>query len=180
MADALVKEKKKDGERLYYRGLSAVTYTLREEIKRLKKVPRVTKAKDIKLKIGSQRSGVHILTPGHGTSQVLYVHYIVLTPGAKSGKHGHMNEAVFYILDGKGHEIHDGIRYDWEAGDVVVVHNACVHQHFNDDPNRPVRALIIKSKPLYLFMNLLMEEDVEKSRGAIPGQENFKPTFLPE
>lgn len=62
----------------------------------------------------------------------------------------------------------------------MVVENAFVHQHFNDDPNRPARALIIKSKPLYLFMNLLMEEDVEKSRGVIPGQENFNPTFLSE
>ena len=48
-----------------------------------------------------------------------------------------MNEAAFYILDGEGYEIHDGIRYDWKAGDVAIVHNNCVHQHFN--ASRPSR-----------------------------------------
>ena len=55
---------------------------------------------------------------------------------ARSQKHGHVNEAAFYILDGKGYEIHDGIRYDWKAGDVAIVHNNCVHQHFNAEPRR--------------------------------------------
>ena len=45
---------------------------------------------------------------------------------------GHQNEAVFYILKGKGYEIHDDKRYDWEAGDLVVVHTDSVHRHFND------------------------------------------------
>jgi uncharacterized RmlC-like cupin family protein len=61
-----------------------------------------------------------VITPKEKITQVLYAHFIVLAPGGKSDKHGHMNEAMFYILDGKGHEIHDGVRYDWEAGDVVV------------------------------------------------------------
>ena len=105
----------------------------------------------------------------------------VLAPGGKSDKHGHMNEAMFYILDGKGHEIHDGVRYNWEAGDVAVVENACVHQHFNDDPNRPARYIIIKSKPLFLFMNLVMQEVVEEAyKDPVPGHEHFKATFLPE
>jgi quercetin dioxygenase-like cupin family protein len=51
-------------------------------------------------------------------------------------KHGHVNEAAFYILDGTGYEIHDGIRYDWEAGDIAIIHNNCVHQHFNAEMSR--------------------------------------------
>jgi quercetin dioxygenase-like cupin family protein len=31
-----------------------------------------------------------------------------------------VNEAAFYILDGEGYEVHDGIRYDWKAGDVAI------------------------------------------------------------
>jgi len=27
-----------------------------------------------------------------------------------------VNEAAFYILDGKGYEIHDGVALDWSAG----------------------------------------------------------------
>ena len=168
-------------ERLFYRALSGYTYSLREEIERLRKVPRVIKGKDLKLTRGPQYYNADILTPRDKISQVLFAHYVVLAPDGKSQKHGHMNEAIFYILDGKGHEIHDGVRYDWEEGDVVVVENACVHQHFNDDPDRPARAVIIKSKPLYLFMNLLMQEVVEEPpKYPVPGHNDFQPTYFPE
>lgn len=168
-------------KRVYVRGLSSFTYNLREEFIRLKKVPRVIKGKDLKFKMGPQYFNVDILTPKEKISQVFYAHYVVLAPGGKSQKHGHMNEAMFFILDGKGHEIHDGVRYDWEAGDVVVVENSCVHQHFNDDPDRPARAIIIKSKPLYLFMNMVMQEVVEEQPiDTVPGHNDFEPTFFPE
>lgn len=168
-------------KRLFVRGLSSFTFSLRWEMERLRKVPRVIKGKDLKLKWGPQYFNVNILTPKEKTSQVLHAHYVVLAPGGKSEKHGHMNEAIFYILDGKGHEIHDGVRYDWEAGDVVVVENSCVHQHFNDDPERPARAIIIKSKPLYLFMNMVMQEVVEdQPRDPVRGHDDFEPTYFPE
>lgn len=168
-------------KRLFVRGLESRAYSLREELERLRKVPRVTKAADIKLKWGPQYYSANILTPKEGTSQVLFAHYVVLAPGGKSQKHGHMNEAMFYILDGKGYDIHDGVRHDWEAGDIVVVNNACVHQHFNADADRPARAIIIKSKPLYLFMNMVMQEDVERQPTVpVAGHDHFEPTYFPE
>jgi hypothetical protein len=44
---------------------------------------------------------------------------------------------------------------------VVVVHNNCVHQHFNADPAKPARALVLKTKPMYMFMNMLFQQTVE-------------------
>jgi len=72
-----------------------------------------------------------------------------------------VNEAAFYILDGQGYEIHDGVRYDWKAGDIAIVHNNCVHQHFNASKDKPARALVIKTKPMYMFMNMLFQQLVE-------------------
>src|SRR5574340_751680 len=168
-------------KRLFFRGLEGMTYSLKEELDRLKKVPRVIKGKDIQMKKGPQYYNADLVTPKNKSTQVLYAHYVVLAPGGHSDKHGHMNEAMFYILDGKGHEVHDGVRYDWKAGDVVIVENSCVHQHFNDDPDKPARALVIKSKPLYLFMNLCMQEVVEEQpKEPVPGHEHFAATFYPE
>ena len=191
MGEALKKEEKEyansetgktyQKERLFFRGLTAFTYSLREELKRLRKMPRVIKGKDLELKKGPQFFMADIITPKEKITQVLYAHYVVIAPGGKSDKHGHMNEAMFYILDGKGHEVHDGVRYDWEAGDVVVVENACVHQHFNDNPDSPARALVIKAKPLYLFMNLVMQEVAEEApKTPVPGHGDFKATYFPE
>ena len=72
--------------------------------------------------------------------------------------------------------MHDGVRYDWKAGDVAIVHNNCVHQHFNADPEKPARALVIKTKPMYLFMNMLFQQQVEpRPKAPAPGAEGFEP-----
>jgi hypothetical protein len=41
------------------------------------------------------------------------------------------------------------------------VHNNCVHQHFNASPDKPARALVIKTKPMFMFMNMLFQQMVE-------------------
>ena len=60
-----------------------------------------------------------------------------------------------------GYEIHDGVRYDWKAGDIAIVHNNCVHQHFNASRDKPARALVLKTKPMFMFMNMLFQQLVE-------------------
>lgn len=63
----------------------------------------------------------------------------IISPGGRNGGHRHFMEAIFYILEGEGYEIHDGIRYDWESGDVMCVPTYCVHQHFNRSQDKSAR-----------------------------------------
>lgn len=149
--------------RVFVRGMVNGQYGLEDERQRIRNFPRVIKAKDIPWEGGPVQFSKTIVDPESNPSQMLFVHMDVLAPGGKSQKHGHQNEALFYVLDGEGYEIHDGERYDWEAGDVMVVHNECVHQHFNADPDKPARTVIIKTKPLFMFMNLITQRTVEKS-----------------
>lgn len=139
--------------------------------------PRVYKSKDMPFKGGPTKFGKNIVNPQRTMiTQVIETHIDVLAPGSFGQKHGHMNSAVFYILDGKGYDIHDGVRYDWSAGDACIVENACVHQHFNADPNHPARIVIFKAKPLFLFFNLLFQKNVHyPPADPMPGWENFKP-----
>ena len=53
--------------------------------------------------------------------------------GHKNANHRHIAEVPFYIHEGKGHEVHDGKRHDWEAGDLMIVPPYCIHQHFCDE-----------------------------------------------
>ena len=118
----------------------------------------------------------HFVEPVDGLTQTLHVHLEEYAPGGRTQKHGHVNEAAFYILDGTGYEIHDGIRYDWDAGDVAIVHNNCVHQHFNKDPLKPARALVIKPKPMMMFMNMLFQQQViPRPTEPTEGGEDFEP-----
>ena len=97
-------------------------------------------------------------------------------PGAYSQKHGHLNSACFYIIKGRGHDVHDGRRIEWKAGDVMFVENGCVHQHFNDDPDNEAILLVFKAKPLFLFMHLLYQKMISYPPNELPkGHEDWMP-----
>lgn len=82
-----------------------------------------------------------------------------IAPKDHTGSHRHFNEAMIYILEGRGHSIVAGQRYDWHQGDVISVPLYEWHQHFNDDPERPVRYLGITNLPLLRAMGLSRLED---------------------
>ena len=56
-----------------------------------------------------------------------------------SGKHRHQGGLIIYVIDGKGYSVVNGVRYDWEKGDLVLLpllEKGVEHQHFNVDPDR--------------------------------------------
>src|SRR6476646_8406909 len=147
-------------DRVFVRGIQG-QYSLKDELARLRSLPRVIKGRDLTFNDGPQSFSKHFVEPVDGLGQTLHVHLEEYAPGGRTQKHGHVNEAAFYILDGVGYEVHDGVRYDWKAGDVAIVHNNCVHQHFNASRDRPARALVLKTKPMFMFMNMLFQQLVE-------------------
>jgi gentisate 1,2-dioxygenase len=161
-------------DRVFVRAVEGA-YDLASELARLRSMPRVRKARELTFVDGPQTYSRHYVEPKDGITQNFHLHLEEYGPGGKSQKHGHVNEAAFYILDGEGYEIHDDIRYNWKAGDVVIVHNNCVHQHFNASPDLPARALVIKTKPMFMFMNMLFQKTVEpRPKTPAPGGENFE------
>src|ERR671928_367441 len=161
-------------DRVFVRGIEG-QYSLKDELKRLRSLPRVIKGKDLTSNDGPQSFSKHFVEPIDGLTQTLHIHLEEYAPGGRNQKHGHVNEAAFYILDGEGYEVHDGIRYDWKAGDVAIVHNNCVHQHFNASPTKPARALVMKTKPMFMFMNMLFQKMVEpRPTTPAPGAEGFQ------
>ncbi len=135
-------------ERIYVRQVGSMRYSLASERReRLATVPRVFTP-------GLGEGGHEewgIIQPGDET----FRHPEPAPPlrdgaadGAQFDGHGHQNEALFYVLQGNGYEMHDGKRYDWNAGDAVAVHNDCVHWHNNPDPDERAVCLVMKPKPL--------------------------------
>ncbi len=98
------------------------------------------------------------LAPGDDPflTQTLQVHFVEIAPHAANKGHGHQNEAIFYILRGHGHEIHDTERHEWKQDDLVVVHTDSVHQHFNDSDETAV-TLVIKPKSLWMYLGLVQQ-----------------------
>jgi gentisate 1,2-dioxygenase len=116
------------------------------------------------------------VTPSSGIAQSIETHIEAYGPGAFGQKHGHLNSAVFFVIKGRGHDVHDGRRIDWKAGDVMIVETGCVHQHFNDDPDNEAVLLVFKAKPLFLFMHLLFQKMVSyPPTTLLEGHEDWKP-----
>lgn len=139
--------------------------------------PRVYSSRNVPWKGGPQVYGKHVISPQHAAvAQSIETHIEVYAPGAHGQKHGHMNSAVFYVLKGRGHDVHDGRRIEWKAGDIMLVENGCVHEHFNDDPDNDAQLLVFKAKPLFLFMHLLFQKIVHFPPTTPPvGHEDFTP-----
>jgi quercetin dioxygenase-like cupin family protein len=166
-------------ERIHVRPVASRHYNMRDELQRLRKASRVIKGNELKWSGGPQNWGKDLMAPGFNLAQSLHIHYVDLAPKGKSQNHGHQNEALAYVLEGRGYEIHDGKTYEWNAGDLVLIHGGCVHQHFNADPEKPARVLIFKPKPLCMFLHLIYQATVEQApKEQIPGWEDYQPINL--
>ena len=149
--------------RVFLRGLTSETYGLGEFRRRQRAADRVRRAGTVVDDASVGHSGDSdqshtswMLGPGDDPflTQTLQVHFVELEAGGANHGHGHQNEACFYILEGKGYEIHDGVRYDWEQDDFAIVHTDCVHKHYNADPDVRALALVMKAKCTWMAMGM--------------------------
>jgi quercetin dioxygenase-like cupin family protein len=151
--------------RIFLRGLSSQTYGLTEFRRRQLAAPRV---RDDSVVVDDGTVGHSAdsdqsrtwwrIGPGDEPflTQSLQVHFVELPPRSANRGHGHQNEAAFYILAGRGYEIHDDQRYDWAEGDLVIVHTDSVHQHFNPY-DETARCLVLKAKSLWMYLGLVQQ-----------------------
>ena len=126
------------------------------------------------------RQGIlkHLLNAGMNTRMETVDAYMeIIPPGSRSGKHRHLAEECVYVLEGRGYDLHQDCdveitdtyhwkpqdevkRYEWEAGDVIYIPPNTIHQHFNADPERPVR-LISATNRIYKQVGLNDLEQIE-------------------
>lgn len=101
----------------------------------------------------------------------------IIPPGSRSGKHRHLAEECVYVLEGRGYDLHQDCdveitdvfswtpqdevkKFEWESGDYIYIPPNTIHQHFNADPERPVR-LISSTARIFRQMGLNTLEQFE-------------------
>ena len=151
--------------RIFLRGMSSEHYGLKEFREAQLEAPRVRTDEVVvdDAKVGHSGDSKDSRTwwrigPGDEPflTQNIQVHFVEIPPGKSNHGHGHQNEAAFYILQGKGYEIHDDQRYDWEKDDLVIVHTDSVHRHFNDGAET-AKALVVKAKSTWMYFGLIQQ-----------------------
>jgi mannose-6-phosphate isomerase-like protein (cupin superfamily) len=106
----------------------------------------------------------HLLNEGMNTRmETVDAYMLIIAPGSRSGKHRQLAEECLYVLEGRGYDLHQDCdveitdtyhwkpqdevkRYDWEAGDVIYIPPNTIQQHFNADPERPVRLISVVNR----------------------------------
>ncbi len=81
-----------------------------------------------------------------------------LAPGLWQSRHRHGGEALLYVISGTGYSEIDGVRHDWEAGDLIMVDHWEWHQHFNASKERTARLVRVHNfDALYDMMRILLD-----------------------
>jgi quercetin dioxygenase-like cupin family protein len=103
----------------------------------------------------------HLMNEGMNTRmETVDAYMLIIPPGSRSGKHRQLAEECLYVVEGRGYDLHQDCdveitdtyhwkpqdevkRYEWEAGDVIYIPPNTIQQHFNADPDRPVRLISV-------------------------------------
>ena len=127
----------------------------------------------------------HLLNEGMNTRmETVDAYMLIIPPGSRSGKHRHLAEECLYVLEGRGYDLHQDCdveitdtyhwkaqdevkRYDWEAGDVIYIPPNTIQQHFNADPERPVRLISVINR-IYKACGLNDLEQLENAPEYVP------------
>src|SRR5487761_307564 len=164
-------------DRVFLRGISSESYGLNEFRRRQLAAPRVRNDSVVVDDGSVAHSGDSAesrtwwrIGPGDDPflTQSVQVHFVQLPPHSANRGHGHQNEAAFYILEGRGYEIHDDQRYDWGKDDLVLVHTDSVHRHFNPYDEQAT-ALVMKAKCAWMYLGLLQQG----RRGPVADADRF-------
>ncbi|HSM42655.1 MAG TPA: cupin domain-containing protein [Afifellaceae bacterium] len=128
----------------------------------------------------------HLINEGMNTRMETVDAYMqIVPPGSRSGKHRHLAEECLYVLEGRGYDLHQDCdveitddyhwkpqdeikRFEYEAGDVIYVPPNTIHQHFNADPERPLR-LISTINRIFKHCGLNDLEQIEDAPEYEPG-----------
>jgi quercetin dioxygenase-like cupin family protein len=145
-----------DAHRTFYQDLLDDAASAPERNKRRNKIVRPA---DMPWEMSRQGLLKHLLNEGMNTRMETVDAYMQIIPaGSRSGKHRQLAEECLYVLEGRGYDLHQDCdveitdtyhwtpqvevkRYEWEAGDVIYVPPNTISQHFNADPDRPVRLI---------------------------------------
>jgi quercetin dioxygenase-like cupin family protein len=153
---------------------------------RNKKRKKVVLPADMPWEMSRQGLLKHLLNEGMNTRMETVDAYMQIIPaGSRSGKHRQLAEECLYVLEGRGYDLHQDCdveitdtyhwtpqtevkRYEWEAGDVIYVPPNTISQHFNADPDRPVR-LISAVNRIFKASGLNDLEQIEDAPEYRPG-----------
>jgi cupin superfamily acireductone dioxygenase involved in methionine salvage len=69
-----------------------------------------------------------------------------------TGAHKHQGGLIIFVVEGEGYSIVDGVREDWEAGDLLLLPlkpGGVEHAHFSHDPEKTAKWVAFIYDPIW-------------------------------
>ena len=129
-----------------------------------KQMKNVVKAEDMPLERSPDGLIKHIIHEKMDTMECcIDVYMQFIDPGKASGKHRHLTEEIFYVVEGQGYDLHWDVifdcqdefiwdwakepkKFEWQQGDFVYIPPYVIHQHHNSDAKNEARIIVINSR----------------------------------
>lgn len=149
---------------------------------------KVVKAKDMPFENSPQGILKHLIHEEMNTVEnCVDIYMQFLPPGQASGKHRHLAEEVFFVVEGSGYDLHWDVsfavdvkfswdwaeepkKFEWKQGDFVYVPPYVMHKHFNADADKPARIIVVHNRILKA-MGAAWYEQIEPYEGYDPDQD---------
>ena len=146
---------------------------------------KIVHPEDMPWELSPQGLMKHLLNEAMNTRmETVDAYMLIIPPGSRSGRHRQLAEECLYVLEGRGYDLHQDCdveitdtyhwkpqdevkRYDWEAGDVIYIPPNTIQQHFNADPQRPVRLISVVNR-IYKACGLNDLEQLENAPEYVP------------
>lgn len=148
---------------------------------------KVIKAEDMPFENSPHGILKHLVNEKMNTVENCVDIYMQFLPGGKaSGKHRHLAEEVFFVVEGEGYDLHWDVRFevdekfswswaeeprrfDWKRGDFVYIPPYVMHKHFNKSADNPARIIVCHNRILKA-MGAAWYEQVEPYEGFNPDE----------
>jgi gentisate 1,2-dioxygenase len=90
-----------------------------------------------------------------GTTPTLAASFEIIPPDAQGRPHRHPAATIQYIVKGQGHLLADGLRLEWDTGDMVVLPGGSAHEEGNRGESEPAILFSISDFPLVNGMRIM-------------------------
>lgn len=92
----------------------------------------------------------------------------MIRPGIHTQAHRQVNSSVYYVFEGSGYSVVNGVQYDWQQGDFFVVPSWAWHEHRNTSASERAILFSIQDTPVMTALGMYREEPYTERGGHQP------------
>ncbi|KPM49762.1 cupin domain-containing protein [Jiulongibacter sediminis] len=99
----------------------------------------------------------------------------MIRPGVHTKAHREVCSTVYFVFEGSGYSIIDGVKFEWQKGDLFIIPNWKCHEHVNPTGERAI-LFSINDRPTMDLLDKYREEAYTENEGHQKVNATFDPS----